>query len=432
MFVCLLRFTKTAKPVILLYIQRYDMSDIDTAFNAAIASGTIHGAVLCASNAAGDATYTRVFGSRTLLSGETVPRRPDDVLSLASATKLLTTIAALQCVEDGLLTLDGDVGALLPELAAKRVLTGYDEDGEAVYEAARGPITLAMLLTHSAGTSYPPSDANLSRWHGENHGFRPGNEGRLRVEEAYAHPLGYQPGTGWMYGFGVDWAGRAVERATGVDLVTFLRSRVLGPLGMKGEELEFWPVKEEGAKKRQVDRNPGDVDATGIAVMGAEAAAGQRYLRGAFGGHAGSMTAEGYLAVLRALVRNDGELLKKSTVGGMMRDRLGEEAGEVFRGVAAGEGGVLMRGGMDGERRVGFGFGGVVALDEPGEDEGTWRCGKGTMAWGGGYTLAWFVDWEKGICGVGAVDGVVPTDLEAVNGLKGVFRRGVYKELGVM
>ena len=66
----------------------------------------------------------------------------DTTMFTASCTKLLTTIAALQCVERGLVTLDEDTAAHLPELARQKILTGFDEAGEPVLVERKNPITL--------------------------------------------------------------------------------------------------------------------------------------------------------------------------------------------------------------------------------------------------------------------------------------------------
>src|ERR1700759_5050475 len=121
--------------------------DIETSFQAAIDSGKINGAVICATDAEGRFVYDKALGERTLLSGEKRPQQLDDVLFLASATKLITAVAAMQCVEDGLLTLTGDLSSVAPELAAKQVITGSSEDGQSFnLEPAARPITLEMLL----------------------------------------------------------------------------------------------------------------------------------------------------------------------------------------------------------------------------------------------------------------------------------------------
>lgn len=53
----------------------------------------------------------------------------DTVMWTASCTKFMTTIAALQCVERGLVALDEDTGEVLGELAGQKILSGF-EDGD--------------------------------------------------------------------------------------------------------------------------------------------------------------------------------------------------------------------------------------------------------------------------------------------------------------
>ncbi len=67
----------------------------------------------------------------------------DTILLIASCTKLMTSIAAMQCVERGLVTLDTDVAEILPELAAQGVLTGFDEaTGEPIINKRQNTMTL--------------------------------------------------------------------------------------------------------------------------------------------------------------------------------------------------------------------------------------------------------------------------------------------------
>ena len=78
------------------------------------------------------------------MSGDEVPQRLDDIVFLASCTKLLTTVLALQCVERGKLDLHADVGAIVPELSGKDILTGFDEaSGKPQLRKATETITLA-------------------------------------------------------------------------------------------------------------------------------------------------------------------------------------------------------------------------------------------------------------------------------------------------
>ena len=67
----------------------------------------------------------------------------DTIMRIASCTKLMTSIAAMQCVERGLVTLDTDVAEILPELAAQGILTGFDEaTGEPIINERQNMINL--------------------------------------------------------------------------------------------------------------------------------------------------------------------------------------------------------------------------------------------------------------------------------------------------
>lgn len=68
---------------------------------------------------------------------------PEDAeFLLASQTKLLATISALQVVEKGLFGLDDDVASQLPELAEQPIIKGFDDKDEPILEKRKNPITL--------------------------------------------------------------------------------------------------------------------------------------------------------------------------------------------------------------------------------------------------------------------------------------------------
>lgn len=93
----------------------------------------------------GSIDYARCFGARTVLHDESQmlpPMEADTPMRLASATKLLTTIMALQCVEQGLVDLDENLSRLLPELSNKQVLTGFNNTGAPILRTREGIITL--------------------------------------------------------------------------------------------------------------------------------------------------------------------------------------------------------------------------------------------------------------------------------------------------
>jgi CubicO group peptidase (beta-lactamase class C family) len=65
---------------------------------------------------------------------------------LASQTKLLTAVAALQIVERGLIAFDDNVEKLVPELAEQQVLTGFDGDDKPILEKRTEGITFRYVM----------------------------------------------------------------------------------------------------------------------------------------------------------------------------------------------------------------------------------------------------------------------------------------------
>lgn len=392
---------------------------VEAKFEAAIAAGRINGAVICTTDTNGNFKYNKALGHRTLQSGKTVPQQLDDVLFLASGTKLITTISALQCVDQGILTLDGDVSEFAPELTSQKVMTGFAEDGETlVLETISGPITLRMLLSHSCGQAYPFFNPDLMKWQAKSNPAIPGQ--RRPVEDAFAFPLVFQPGKGWMYGPGVDWAGRIVERVTGMTLSHHMEKYIFTPLGIS--DTAFYPVARDDLRQRMVDLNPEDPDGLGQAVLAGSGEMNKRS-KGDFGGHGLFMTGPDYAKVLHSLLANDGKLLKTATVEEMFKSQLGPEATTSIREAHLTPLGRFFRVGLDEGTKACFGLGGLVTL----EDLDGWY-GENTLTWGGGMTLAWFIDRKNDLCGVGAVQAKIPTDTAAVAELKQVFRQGIYHE----
>jgi CubicO group peptidase (beta-lactamase class C family) len=89
-------------------------------------------------------------------SGERQPFDGDVICWIASCTKLMATVAVMQCVEKGLLELDADVGeTCLPEFKDVQVLEKMEDDGNGVktpvLRAAKGSVTLRYDSLDSSG-----------------------------------------------------------------------------------------------------------------------------------------------------------------------------------------------------------------------------------------------------------------------------------------
>jgi len=205
----------------------------EKALEAAVASGRIAGAVAAVADRDG-VTYSRQAGVRQ--AGEPAAMTQDTIFWLASMTKAVVSVAALREVEAGRLSLDGDLSGLLPEFADLMVLEGFGEDGVPRLRPARRAPTLRDLLTHTSGFGYAFLSADLTRWHATTGAADPNGGTRA----AHVLPLLHDPGEAWSYGIGIDWAGLAVEAASGQRLDAYLAEHILGPLGMT--DTGFAPV----------------------------------------------------------------------------------------------------------------------------------------------------------------------------------------------
>jgi len=170
--------------------------------------------------------YEGAFGERSLDSG--IPMTTDTIGAMFSMTKALTAAAAMQLVERGRLSLDAPASDICPELADRRVLTGFDGHGQPILRPAASPITLRQLLTHTSGFGYDIWNADVNRWHEVSGVPTMASDGRASL----AAPLTFDPGTRWQYGIGLDWVGVMIEAASGTTLGAFLAEHLTGPLGM--------------------------------------------------------------------------------------------------------------------------------------------------------------------------------------------------------
>lgn len=110
----------------------------EAVFEAAYQAGEIPGVALVAADATGKFRYEKSFGKTA--HGE--PFKTDSVVWMASCSKLMTSVAALQQVQRGHIGLDEDVGKVLPEVAALKVLKDFDAEGKPIFEDRKEPVTL--------------------------------------------------------------------------------------------------------------------------------------------------------------------------------------------------------------------------------------------------------------------------------------------------
>jgi len=211
-----------------------NLNSIDTILSRAVESKAVPGVVAVAATDKG-VLYEGAFGTREV--GKNAPMTLDTVVWIASMTKAITATAAMQLVENGKLGLERPASEVVPELAAAKVLEGFDAAGKPRLRAPRRPITLRHLLTHTAGFGYEIWDPAIAQYQ-----TATGTPGITTcTNAALTTPLMFDPGDRWEYGINIDWVGKVVEAMSGQKLDRYFQEHIFGPLGMKDTSFKISP-----------------------------------------------------------------------------------------------------------------------------------------------------------------------------------------------
>ena len=211
-----------------------NLNSIDTILSRAVGSKAMPGVVAVAATDKG-VLYEGAFGTREV--GKNAPMTLDTVVWIASMTKAITATAAMQLVENGKLGLERPANEVVPELAAAKVLEGFDAAGKPRLRAPKRPITLRHLLTHTAGFGYEIWDPAIAQYQ-----TATGTPGITTcTNAALTTPLMFDPGDRWEYGINIDWVGKVVEAMSGQKLDRYFQEHIFGPLGMRDTSFKISP-----------------------------------------------------------------------------------------------------------------------------------------------------------------------------------------------
>ncbi|KAH7087523.1 beta-lactamase/transpeptidase-like protein [Paraphoma chrysanthemicola] len=381
------------------------MADFEQLVKDAVTVQDIPGCALVSTNRDGSFRYAKAFGSTSMKEANAKPLGLDTVMWIASCTKLMTSISAIQLVERGLVGLDEPVYKHIPELESFKILSGFEESsGKPIIKENNTPITLRHLLTHTSGLAYDFTSPSIIKFHAF-HGRKPSASGKLL--ERFSSPLIFEPGTSWAYGPGIDYAGLLVERVSGKTLEEYMKANLWEPLGIK--DMTFHLSSRPDLQARFADmsaRGPdGRVHYTD-AHMAYHDSEGKP-ATDCMGGQGVFTSAEEYLKILHGLLTTEenGKILKKETVELFFKPNLGEGSKKGIEASLEDESWNNAMGGAPRSIKKDWGLGGVLILGDL--DDGKQ---SGTMLWGGLPNLIWWVDRKAGLCGLYAGQVVPPGD----------------------
>lgn len=344
------------------------LARVDALLDGYVNDGRLNGVVALVLRD-GKPVYQRAVGWSDKEAGRKMAM--DTEFRIASQSKALTSVAILQLMEEGKLTINDKAGQWIPTFEKTTV--------GAALVAANRPITIRDLLTHTAGISYGQEPELSPLYEAKGLGpaagfgwyFADKDEPICTTMERLSTlPFKTQPGDAYVYGYNTDILGCIVEKASGQTLDEFIRGHITGPLGMKDTHFYLPP----GDRERLAVVYGSGPD--GKVIRAPDGARGQGHYvdgpRKSFSGGAGLVsTARDYATFLEAL-RNGGVLgkariLSPHTVQLMTTNLVGD---------------------LKNPKGLGFGFG-FESTDKYGVSG---MESVGSFGWGGAYGTYYRVD----------------------------------------
>lgn len=352
-------------------------SRIDAVLLSALQTTGLPGLVAMAATRDG-IIHAKAVGFRDADSG--APMQLDSVAWIASMTKAITSVAALRCVERGLLTLDDPICDVLPELSEPMVFERFGIDARPILHPATKPVTLRHLLTHTSGYGYDTWNQPL--------GHIQISLGIPRIptssDELRRVPLLFEPGTMWNYGINLEITGRAIEVVSGKTLEAFLHEEIFSPLGMADTSFVTGPEQEARRIVAQ-KRDPSGVltrwdypPPSSLPYMG--------------GGGGLQSTPQDYMKFLQALLLGGGALLGPEMFAELTLAQTGDiKVVPMLSTVPASSNDVALYPEMALRWSLGF----MVNEEQTAEGRGA-----GGLAWAGLCNTYYWLDLARGVCGV--------------------------------
>jgi methyl acetate hydrolase len=373
---------------------------IDKVLADAVARGDIPGVVAMVTDRRG-IVYQGAFGVADAASGRKMTL--DAMFRIASMTKPVTSLAVMQLVEQGRLSLDDPAEKYLPQLANLKVFETFDaKTGAYTLRPVKRAPTVRHMLTHTAGLGYNFTSPIVRD-------FKP------RAGEAYiAGPLLFEPGEQWLYSSGIDWGGRIVEALSGKNLESYFRDHIFSPLGMVDTAYN----QPEDRRRRFTVVHQRRPDGT----FQVDPAQPPMSVPQPIGGGGLASTAPDYIRFLQMLLNqgtlNGARIVRPETVATMSRNHIGSVGVRAVK-TAMPERSSDFTFVADGRDKWGIGFM-ITADGKPG------RRSAGSLSWGGINNTYFWIDPARGIAGVILMQYLPFADSKAL-AVYDAFERAVYE-----
>ena len=379
-------------------------SAIDASLRSATERKDVPGVVALVTDRKG-VLYENAFGVADVATGR--PLAKDAMFRIASMTKPITSLALMQLVEQGKISLDDPAEKYLPELKDPKVIESFDaKTGDyKLRPAARAPL-VKHFLTHTSGLAYPFTSAI---WRD----FKP------KAGESYAFggPMLFDAGERWHYSTSIDVVGRLVEVVSGQKLENYFHDHIFVPLKMNDTSYNV-PESKGPRLVAQQQRDGAKMD--GPVVLQIPPLVGLT-VADPIGGGGLASTAEDYGRFMRMFL-NNGELdgvrvIKAETVKLMEQNQIGAVSVPALKSAMPRSADFTFI--ADGRDKWGYGF--MITVDQV---EG--KRSPGSLSWGGINNTYFWIDPARGIAGTIMMQYLPFADAKAL-AVYDAFERGAYK-----
>lgn len=296
---------------------------------------------------------------------EKTPASTDQIYYIQSMTKPIITTAFMMLYEEGHFFLNDPLHKYLPEFKDAMVAKDPKLGTEGGLEPVKSPITIAQLMSHTAGLSHGLGSTKVDEEVIRGLYYTQHKDIAARVSAYAKLPLYGQPGEQWYYSAGPDIMARLIEIFSGQTAAEFLQQRLLDPLGMKDtgynlseeqkERMTFLHTYDDNGKLIKAQRQ---TPTSGITVFA--------------GANALFSTAQDY-SIFARMILNGGEWNGKRYLSSKTVELMSiNQTEDLFQ---------------DPGKGFGFGFAVVEDLADT-KALGT----EGTIYWNGAYCTYFFID----------------------------------------
>jgi CubicO group peptidase (beta-lactamase class C family) len=185
----------------------------------------------------------------------------DSIFRIASMTKPIVSICALQLMEQGKLSLEDPVSKFLPEFENIQVgveTTNLSGEKELSLVPPNKKMTIQDLMRHTSGLTYGwVKTALVDQLYESNQVMLMDQTLKEQVNKLATLPLKHQPGTTWEYGLSTDVLGRVIEVIAEESLDHILQRYIFEPLQMIDTQFGFDSQKLHRVAESQINPETG-------------------------------------------------------------------------------------------------------------------------------------------------------------------------------